>query len=517
MKTYPFTVALLSISSCFALVAATVVGCGSSNGSSPSRDTEAGVTADSSTGVVDSGGATKDSGASPEKDAAPDSGAPWAPMCTTSDAGAPAGYPAPHMPFPQVAYGGGGLLVQPEIVTVTFPGDSLQSQLENFDDDIGNTCWWNDVTAGFCETGGKTCIGPAKVPAKAHVEVTAAPAASYTDSSGNGASTLKTFIQQQVASGTFPPPDPGTLYVMYFPASTTVNLDGAVSCTTFGGYHSATSVTPPGGSATQVAYAVLPRCGLGNGLFPTQLDELTFAASHEIIESATDPFNGAGFYLQQSGQANNANPFDYIAWNFFPTGGEVGDLCVDLLGEEFGMPSDNVTAVGQHGQYMVQRMYSSAPGAIGAPDVDPCTPLAFQPYYNLAPAVGHGWSQIPAGDAGTPVGGSVTFEADAFSMGPTNGPWAIGGYDLNSYLNGGQTPAVLTVSFTSGDAGAGVTAVQNGDKINVTVTVTAPLPVISNSGGTTIHGAGFLLVSVDSATKTRHAWPGFITQEKLTP
>lgn len=488
MKTYPFAVVALSLSSFFTF-AAVAVGCGSSNSSNPPAE-DSGAVAESGTRMTPDSGTTMDSGTEKGDSSTEADTGPTMLSCPVMDAGFPDGYPADHNALPSVVYGGAGVLAKPEVVTVTFPGDTLQTQLEHFGDDVLDTCWWDAVRQGYCETGGVTCVGQGVAAAKPHVEMTTAPAASYTDSSQGGASTLQTFIQQQVANGTFPAPTAGTVYVLYFPSSTTVTLDGATSCSTFGGYHTSTTVTPPGGSATQVAYAVVPRCGT-EGLFSSQLDELTFSASHELSEAATDPFvtasGGSGYYLDGTNQ-------DYIAWNFFPSGGEVADLCVDLLGESTGTPHDSVTAMGAHGSYMVQRIWSVGAAAAGG---DPCVPLANEPYFNLAPAKGYGTQVLPA------VGDSVTFPANAFATGPTGGAWAIAGYDLGNLFYG--LPQQLEITLSGEPDGGSVAAASNGDTVYVTIKVVG---AFQNIPGTNFPGAVYFLESTSNTG--RHAWPGLI-------
>jgi len=58
------------------------------------------------------------------------------------------------------------------------------------------------------------------------------------------------------------------------------------SCTGFGGYHSSVWLPAPAPEGTNVAYAVVPQCAsTGGTLFAVET-----SASHEIVESATDPF-----------------------------------------------------------------------------------------------------------------------------------------------------------------------------------------------------------------------------------
>lgn len=421
-------------------------------------------------GVAKDAGGGKDGGGT--ADAGQDSGMTQA--CTPMNGTLGQGYPAMHAPLPQVTYQGGGLLTAPEVVTVTFPGDTLTQQLEDFGDHITQTCWWDAVRAGYCEGSGTNCVGRGTVPAKPHVEMTAAPAASYTDTSMGGSSTMATFIQQQVASGAFPAPDANTLYALYFPSSTTITLDGATSCQTFGGYHNSTTVTPPGGSNTVVSYAVIPRC-------QNAIDYLTFAASHEITEASTDPHvgeNQIGYYLP-------SNDNDDIAWNLLG-GGEVGDLCVDLT----GLGEDKTQATFGSTTWTVQRIWSNANAAAG---LDPCVPMpSTETYFNLAPPQGMGVIQLA-------VGATATYTATAFSS-AAMAAWDVEAMDISALQ--GQSPYL---QFTLGAATA-----QNGTQVSVTVKLLKQPPSLGSGAPS---GMPYLLISALGQNGPIHYWPGLVVAQ----
>lgn len=416
---------------------------------------------------TDGGGGTKEGGGA---EAGHDAGMM---ACTPTNGTVAMGYPAMHAPLPQVTYQGGGVLKDPEIITITYPGDGLMKQLEDFGDGITQTCWWDAIRAGYCEGGGMNCVGRGTAAAKPHVEMTTAPAASYTDTASGGSSTMATYIQQQVSSGVFPAPDANTIYVLYFPSSTTISLDGQTSCQTFGGYHNSTTVTPPGGSNTVVSYAVIPRC-------ETTISYLTFAASHEISEASTDPHvgeNQIGYYLPQGNQ-------DDIAWNLLG-GGEVGDLCVDLT----QMGQDKTTATLGSNSWNVQRIWSNANAAAG---LDPCVPMpSSETYFNLAPAQGMGFIQLA-------VGATATYTATAFSSGPMNA-WDIIAQDVAQLQ--GQQPYV--------QVGLSANTAKNGDQVTVTVKLLKQPP--SLGGG--FSGMPYLLISAAGQTGPIHYWPALIVAQ----
>ena len=340
-------------------------------------------------------------------------------------------FPAPHGPIPPVTYNGGRVIGAPKVVTVTFDGDAQRSMVESFGDTITATTWWDAVASEYCDTSGK-CIGHGTGGVYGHIA--AAPASNFTDSSQGGASSLQTYIDARIQDGTVPPPGVDTLYMIYLPSTTTVNLDGAQSCKEFGAYHNAMSSTPPGAAApVQFAYAIMPRCSSSKG-------ELTFAASHEIIEAATDP------YLSPDRQSYDAFGSDSDAWDLVGGGGEVGDRCVDFT----GMGQDSYMESG----FLVQRSWSNAAAKASH---DPCVPAPSttkQPYFNVAPSV----SDMLV----MKVGQTKTFDLTAFSDGPTPA-FSVDVTEVSQFFGGSN---VLDLSLDQ-------STLQNGQKTRLTVTLTS--------------------------------------------
>jgi hypothetical protein len=271
---------------------------------------------------------------------------------------------APPTPMPAVQYLGGPILSSPEIVTITFQGDdtSLVADLEAFDDTITSTVWWKTVSSEYCAqppgSSASPCVGPGR--GAGHVVLPTA-ASQYTDSLKGGDSSIRALLTAGVASGAIPPPDAQTLYVVYFPVGTTVLLDGNASCapSSFASYHDNLGVTPPdaGAASIDVAYAIVPRCS-------STEDATTVAASHEIVEAATDP------------SPENAPAFELTdqVWTAF--GPDVADACA-------AVDADLVT---QESGYAVQRSWSNASALAGH---DPCVPIPTgEVYFNVAPAEG---------------------------------------------------------------------------------------------------------------------------------
>jgi hypothetical protein len=369
------------------------------------------------------------------------------------------------------------VLKAPKVVTVTFPGDTNAAQLEAFGATATNNSWWDTVRKGFCDPGSTTsCLGDG--PAGTKVELTTAPAATYTDSSQGGGSSLQTFIQGLIP-GTIPQPDAQTILVFYFPSTTTISLDGAASCSVFGGYHNSMTV-----NGTRFFYAVVNECPPMTGSTRTPLQETTFEASHEILEAATDPYQLQSATNVQLGYYLDFNDPASLPWNA-TGGGEAGDLCVDFLGKE----QDGAT----EGAFTVQRIWSNAAAAAGQ---DPCVPGVSQTYFNVAPEK---WLLV------ADVGGSATFTADAFST-AAGSNWTVAGFDLQATSQADPNPYVV-ITINGGKSAS----VNNGDKPTVSVTLKQdPANLPAYQQGQTLGAVG-LLVSFNGTSPTTatagHLWP----------
>lgn len=213
-------------------------------------------------------------------------------------------YPAVHHPMPLFVDYGGPVLLDPGIVTVTFVGDAWRDQLRTYDKFLVTSDWWKTVaTVPFF-------IGPGTD--QGDVELPDTVSGKLFDNDVD----IKPFLQKEIASKALPTPDASTLYVLYFPAATTITLSGATSCVQFGGFHDNTTYTS-GATSLPVSYVVVPRCD------STSTDDVTNAASHEIVEAATDPqpSTAIGWYMA-----------DDDAWTLeqagLQGGAEVADVCI---------------------------------------------------------------------------------------------------------------------------------------------------------------------------------------------
>lgn len=379
--------------------------------------------------------ASASDGARAPRDAAGD--APDAPQ--TSDASLDANE-APPTPLPQLSDLGGPKLTAPRIVTVSFTGDdaNLVASLQGFDDAVTTTAWWTAVASEYG-------VGPGA--GAGHVVLPMQAASAYTDSVHGGDSTVRQLIETAVSDGTLPPPDAQTLYALYFPAGTIVRLDGISACAPPGttGWHDVVSVSPPdAGAPVDVAYAVLPRCASDPGA-------MTEAASHEIVESATDPSPENAPAIQMTDPA----------WLAF--GAEVADVCVAI---------DTNLSTTDSG-YVLQRSWSNASARAGH---DPCVPRpAGSVYFDMSPATGS--EELTLG-----VGESASFALYAIADGDA-GPWQVQALATN-----GSTSLALSLDRTT---------VHAGETALLTVTLTSP-PTL---GPTELYGV------VSQSASDTHLWP----------
>jgi hypothetical protein len=245
--------------------------------------------------------------------------------------------------LPQIPDRGGPVMAHPQLVPIFFADDPSADTTAQFSRWIVTSSW-------LALVGTEYGVGAGSVLGVAH-RTEAAP--DQIDDVG-----VVDLLFRGLGDGTLPKPVTGgldeVLYMIHFPAHTTVTAGNAKSCVEFGAYHSSARR-----NGVELAYAVMPTCpSFVKGLDDRESHGLV--TSHELIEAATDPFpvNHPGFHLR--------DPVDpWIA-----LGGEVADLC------ERGDQS----TVWREGGFVVQRSWSNLAAAAGR---DPCVPGQIAQYFNL--------------------------------------------------------------------------------------------------------------------------------------
>jgi hypothetical protein len=356
---------------------------------------------------------------------------------------------------PQVIGQGGAVLATPVFQSISFANYDLTSQVDDFVARVGSTSYWQAVVTQY-GVGAATAAPPVHLAsgAPAHIDDVQ----------------IQTWLAAQLTSGgPFAPPSADTVYVLFYPSTSSVTFDGQESCFTMGAYHNS---MPFGGG--NVAYLVVPECTWASR---SALQATTGAASHEMIESVTDPLplSATPAYLGVDPQ--------HLVFQLVLGGGEVADLCAQWP-TSFFVPQDL--------PYMVQRAWSNSAVSAG---LDPCQPeLPGETFFNAVPVqddsvqISDGTNTYTTLGARIALGTSRVIDVHLYSEADV-GTWTV--QAVNVPLGGSN----LAFAW---DRATGT----NGDTLHLTVTV--------NSVDPTYAGDPFLLEStLDGETSY---WLGYVGQ-----
>jgi hypothetical protein len=410
---------------------------------------------------------------------------------------------APHPSLPLVIDQGGPVIAAPVVTSVTFnsPYTNSVSDLDAFVSGIGTQPFWAAATSQY---------GIAAPTVATAQHLTEAAPTTITDAQ------IKTWLTGKITSKAagFADATANSLFVLYYPNTTVISQSAtAKSCVQFGGYHGSTTATV-GATTVYVPYAVVPECitpaDAGATAFTT-LQSTTSAASHEMVEAATDPYAdrtmdpSAAYTGTLSLQTGTVDP--YAAWPMGIVGSygflETGDMC-----ESFG--SSYFTPTGF--PYQVQRTWSNANVKASK---DPCAPykdgeLAYflaQPVFDpnfaadeaknppvYTPQVNFTaqGQTIPTVGAKIAVGASATIPLILWSDAPT-ADWTVTVRD--PAVAPGATSPYLSFALDK-------TTGHNGDTIMLTINVL--------SANATLGGEVFVVTSTDNVLK--HSAYGFVGQ-----
>ena len=382
------------------------------------------------------------------------------------DNGAPSSvYPAFQVGVPQVVNPNmGPVLTHTRIVPAFYPKDDYQQNTTDFLAQLAPSKRWAEMLGEY---------GVIDATVTAPVAIQDAPPTTIDDAA------IKKWLASNL-DGThaeWPAPDDGTVYVIFYPASTAITFQGTQSCQTFGGYHNEAVL----GSGKKVAYAIIPRC---MGTFNLRSAVL----SHELVEAASDPLPNLG---PAFGQLDDK----HLAWMLTNSGGEIGDMCqMDPLAN-YQIPD--------LGFANVQRSWSNKSALAHH---DPCVPrLPNHVYFNSTPLLPETVSvTVPAlsmfGMAAgktfkvegvtIPIGQKKTIEVDLWSDDDTKGPWSVEAVDV--LADRYNIPSTLSFEW---DRKTGV----NGEKLHLTITA------VSTS---LLQASVFEIISTKSPQK--FSWTGVV-------
>ena len=333
------------------------------------------------------------------------------------------GFAAPNLPAPLLPNNGGAVIAKPKVVTLSFAGyQDGGFPISTYADWIVGSTWLKTVGADYgvgLGTHIKDFVFPSRAPAQ------------VTDSQIQGV------LAAWVADGGIPAPDSDTIYLIYYPASTTITMSGSVGCQGFGGYHEQFELP----NHVPVTYGVVATCAQQTGLTTAQGVDVT--TSHELVEAATDP-DPEGFFGNPGYRFNDLT----LAWSY--TFSEAADLCVG--------------SIGTYDQgFIAQRIWSNS--AVRAGSTSPCVPVPNGEIYINASALPNGTQFVPTSTSAQ----TVTYQITPWSLTPTT-DWFL----IASAMAGSFTPGI---SLTGGTAIASdVVQVNNGDAVTLQVTIPPGTP-----------------------------------------
>jgi len=308
------------------------------------------------------------------------------------------------------------VMASPRVVPITWDNDANRSTIESFFSAYaGSSAWAQQVS----EYG----VGALSVGTPRHMTGNAPTTA--TDSS------IVQILTNHL-NGSWGYPDSHTVYEFFFPAGAKPGDSGTKCCVDVEGYHSWVTV-----QGVDVAYAVVCMCpGFQDTV--TDVQELTRTASHETVESVTDPFFDAYSFTDAAHAA-----FTYA------NQGEVGDMC-EFADTLYWQPPDMT--------YTIQRMWSNKAAAAGH---DPCGGAPAAKYYQTVPFLPDSVSVklfdtfMSAQTMRIPVGQTAKVKLTVFADDPSAGPFDVTVEDYSSAWNNKQK--LLDITVPPGPFAAGQT------------------------------------------------------------
>jgi hypothetical protein len=229
--------------------------------------------------------------------------------------------------------------------------------VESFGDLLGWSSFWHAAVGEYGVDG-------AWSDPRSHVHLSPMPTAAIPIQ--DVIKTVRTNVTNAATSG-WPAWGPETIYAVYMPPNIGVSFgEGGDICeSNVGGWHEDIALDPTADAGSErLLYAIIFRCPR----FNTPQDA-TYIASHELAESATDPFPNTKLAL-------GGYDADHLAYEFTQEyNDENGDAC------EF-FPSSRDAITFPLFPFTVQRPWSNRAARRGH---NPCVPRSTDAYFNLTP------------------------------------------------------------------------------------------------------------------------------------
>jgi hypothetical protein len=355
-------------------------------------------------------------------------------------------FPAFPPDLPTVVNLGGPVLKNPNVVPIFFANEAPTrvTEIMKFLAALAGSTYWTSVTKEY-GVDSLSIATPVMLSENAP------------DVTDNG--TIASWVDAAVAASKLPSPKPAsTVYLLYFPETTSITRNGQVSCVGFGGYHNESS------EPNDIPYAVVAGCASYSGrLAPGEslhgIDFTTGLTTHELVEAVTDP------NIESQPAYSKIDDGKHGAWTIALLGEEIADTCEAQPGAFFMEPTLG---------YVVQRMYSNAAAKLGH---DPCVPHDAIPFFDAY-----------APDTAITLGGTATIQVELASDAPTM-PWTVKVIDWATER--GDPPQLsLSLDKTTG---------KNGDTLSLTVTALSTFPgdsayILESQLGSVRHRTAGLIV-----------------------
>lgn len=401
-------------------------------------------------------------------------------------------------------YYGGKIIANPKVYTVLW-GASVDPAISSAMPDVfratTNSAWmdWlNEYSTTVLRTGGPGAGGSGSNQSAGRGTY----AGQYQITPANTGSPLldtqiASELNAQIDAGHLPLPDENAIYMVYFaPGQTIQDGPDSVSCVKFCAFHS--TFTRNGKS---VYFGVMPDFGAGSGCDTgcgpqgTEIENLSAASAHELIEAVTDAEVGVAPAIDAPlGWYDNAN-------------GEVGDMC--------NQHQDTVVSLVNGQSYTVQQIFSNKAAAASTPacvttryDANDFTVFANPNLAQLA----------PGGSVAVPITTALTNGgSQALTLSVSGMPAGVTAAFNHTSVFPGQA-AVLTLTAASGAAHAtdAVIVVQAAGATTHTASVLLNVGAVANDFSVSLAPGSRQLATNGTATCTLTTASTHGTAETLT-